>query len=87
IDATDGKPSYRMGGLTCLAGDFMGDYSFDQALEVGSTIVFDDMIHYTMVKTTTFNGVGLPDIAIWRDDNTYHRLRRFGYESYKDRLG
>lgn len=87
IDATDGKPSYRMGGLTCLAGDFMGDYSFDQVLEVGSTIVFDDMIHYTMVKTTTFNGVGLPDIAIWRDDNTYHRLRRFGYESYKDRLG
>ncbi|HRI29876.1 MAG TPA: carboxynorspermidine decarboxylase, partial [Chitinophagales bacterium] len=54
-DAVAGKPTYRMGGMTCLAGDFMGDYSFDLPLQIGDTIVFDDMIHYTMVKTTTFN--------------------------------
>jgi len=86
-DPTKGKPSYRMGGMTCLAGDFMGDYSFEQPLSVGDTIVFDDMIHYTMVKTTTFNGVNLPDIGIWQENNRYRLIRNFGYESYKDRLG
>ncbi len=53
--------------MTCLAGDFMGDYSFDKPLEIGDKIVFDDMIHYTMVKTTTFNGVNLPSIGIWKE--------------------
>ncbi|QQS28721.1 MAG: carboxynorspermidine decarboxylase [Sphingobacteriales bacterium] len=86
-DPTKGKPTYRMGGMTCLAGDFMGDYSFEQPLSVGDTIVFDDMIHYTMVKTTTFNGVNLPDIGIWQENNRYRLIRNFGYESYKDRLG
>lgn len=86
-DPTKGKPTYRMGGMTCLAGDFMGDYSFEQPLSVGDTIVFDDMIHYTMVKTTTFNGVNLPDIGIWQKNNRYRLIRNFGYESYKDRLG
>jgi carboxynorspermidine decarboxylase len=86
-DPIAGKPTYRMGGMTCLAGDYVGDYSFDQALQIGDTIVFDDMIHYTMVKTTTFNGVGLPSIGIWRENNTFDLLRSFGYESYKDRLG
>ena len=86
-DPIAGKPTYRMGGMTCLAGDYVGDYSFDQALQIGDTIVFDDMIHYTMVKTTTFNGVGLPSIGVWRENNTFDLLRRFGYESYKDRLG
>ncbi|OWY24374.1 carboxynorspermidine decarboxylase [Sphingobacteriales bacterium UPWRP_1] len=85
-DAIAGKPTYRMGGMTCLAGDFMGDYSFDQPLHIGDTIVFDDMIHYTMVKTTTFNGVNLPSIGIWQPDDTFKLVRNFGYESYKDRL-
>ncbi|WP_460636407.1 carboxynorspermidine decarboxylase [Larkinella harenae] len=81
-----GKPTYRFGGMTCLAGDFMGDYSFDEPLKVGDRIVFDDMIHYTMVKTTTFNGVNLPSIGIWKENNTFQLVKTYGYESFKDRL-
>ncbi|WP_080241116.1 carboxynorspermidine decarboxylase [Spirosoma rigui] len=81
-----GKPTYRLGGMTCLAGDFMGDYSFDKPLAVGDKIVFDDMIHYTMVKTTTFNGVNLPSIGVWTTDNQFNLIRSYGYESFKDRL-
>lgn len=81
-----GKPTYRLGGMTCLAGDFMGDYSFDEPLAVGDQIVFDDMIHYTMVKTTTFNGVNLPSIGIWQEDESFQLVKTFGYESFKDRL-
>ena len=81
-----GLPTYRLGGMTCLAGDFMGDYSFDQPLEVGDKLVFEDMIHYTMVKTTTFNGVNLPSIGIWQKDNTFRLVRSFGYESFKEHL-
>ena len=82
----EGKPTYRLGGMTCLAGDFMGDYSFDAPLEIGSQIVFEDMIHYTMVKTTTFNGVNLPSIGIWQTDNTFRLIKQYGYENFKDRL-
>ena len=82
----DGKPTYRMGGMTCLAGGFMGDYSFDHPLHIGDSIVFDDMIHYTMVKTSTFNGVPLPSIGIWKEDDTFQLVKKFGYETYKDRL-
>ena len=81
-----GKPTYRLGGMTCLAGDFMGDYSFDQPLKVGDRLVFEDMIHYTMVKTTTFNGVGLPAIGIHKEDGSFDLVREYGYESFKDRL-
>ena len=81
-----GKPTYRLGGMTCLAGDSMGDYSFDNPLEIGDRIIFDDMIHYTMVKTTTFNGVNLPSIGIWRPNNRFDLVRSYGYESFKDRL-
>ena len=81
-----GKPTYRMGGMTCLAGDFMGDYSFDRELEAGDKIIFEDMIHYTMVKTTTFNGVNLPSIGIVRSDRVFQLIKTFGYESFKDRL-
>lgn len=81
-----GKPTYRLGGMTCLAGDFMGDYSFDKPLEIGDKIIFDDMIHYTMVKTTTFNGVNLPSIGIWRANDQFDLVRSYGYESFKDRL-
>ncbi len=87
-DAMLGKPVYRMGGGTCLAGDYMGmgDYSFEQELQVGDRVVFDDMIHYTMVKTTYFNGVKHPSIGIWKEDGQLLLLREFGYEDYKGKL-
>jgi carboxynorspermidine decarboxylase len=85
-EPVEGKPTYRLGGMTCLAGDFMGDYSFDKPLAIGDMLVFDDMIHYTMVKTTTFNGVNLPSIGIWQTDDTFRLVKQYGYESFKDRL-
>ena len=85
-EPVEGKPTYRLGGMTCLAGDHMGDYSFDKPLNVGDRIVFDDMIHYTMVKTTTFNGVNLPAIGMVQTDGTFKLIREYGYESFKDRL-
>lgn len=86
METVYGKPTYRFGGLTCLAGDFYGDYSFDLPLEIGDVIIFEDMIHYTMVKSTTFNGVNLPDIGMINVNNQYIPLKHFGYESFKDRL-
>jgi carboxynorspermidine decarboxylase len=85
-EPVEGKPTYRLGGMTCLAGDYMGDYSFDEPLKVGDTLVFDDMIHYTMVKTTTFNGVGLPSIGIWHEDQTFELVKSFGYEVFKEKI-
>lgn len=81
-----GKPTYRFGGMTCLAGDYYGDYSFETPLSIGDEIIFEDMIHYTMVKTTTFNGVNLPDIGMIDKQGIYKRFKHFGYESFKDRL-
>jgi carboxynorspermidine decarboxylase len=81
-----GKHNYRMGGMTCLAGDFMGDYAFDEPLKIGDTLVFEDMIHYTMVKTTTFNGVGLPSIGVWRENQSFELHKSFGYEVFKEKL-
>lgn len=79
--------TYRLGGLTCLAGDVIGDYSFDRPLEVGDRLIFTDMAHYTMVKTTTFNGVRHPSIATFEPETgTMRAVRRFGYEDYKNRL-
>lgn len=77
--------TYRMGGNSCLSGDFCGDWSFKQPLLIGDTVVFEDMIHYTMVKTTFFNGVTHPSIGIWKADNTFQLVRKFGYEDYKMR--
>lgn len=85
-DEVIGKPTYRMGGNSCLAGDFMGNWSFDQPLKVGDRVVFNDMIHYTMVKTCTFNGVKHPSIGVWNDQKGFILLREFGYEDYKNRL-
>lgn len=79
--------TYRFGGPTCLSGDIIGDYSFDAPLNVGDQIVFHDMAHYTMVKTTTFNGVPLPSISIMRDGGTVELVRKFGYKNFKIRLG
>lgn len=89
IGATDpvpGKPTYRMGGNSCLSGDFYGDWSFDEPLKIGDRIVFEDMIHYTMVKTTMFNGVTHPSIGIWTKDGEFKLVREFGYEDYKGRM-
>lgn len=78
---------YRLGGMTCLAGDVIGDYSFDHPLQPGQRLMFDDMAHYTMVKTTTFNGIPLPSIALWdsRSDDL-QVIRSFDYTDFKTRL-
>jgi len=87
VEVTDESHTYRLGGLTCLAGDVMGDYSFEKPLAVGDRIVFEDMAHYTMVKTTTFNGTQLPAIAIWNSTTDELRIvREFGYDEFKCRL-
>ena len=85
-DPVAGRPTYRLGGMTCLAGDYMSEYSFEKPLKIGDTIIFDDMIHYTMVKTTTFNGVGLPSIGIWHEDETFELVKSFGFESFKEKI-
>jgi len=76
---------YRLGGPTCLAGDIMGDYSFDAPLKIGDKLIFEDMIHYTIVKNTTFNGVKLPDLAVLHKDGRYEVTSQFGYDEYKRR--
>lgn len=79
--------TYRLGGMTCLAGDVIGDYSFPKPLKVGDKLIFHDMAIYSMVKTTTFNGVQLPDIVIYEPkDESFRLVKRFGYEDYKGRL-
>ncbi len=82
-----GKPTYRMGGNSCLSGDFIGYWSFDAPLKQGDKIVFEDMMHYTLVKTTMFNGVPHPAIALWNEAEGLKVVREFGYEDYKDRMG
>lgn len=78
--------TYRLGGLSCLAGDYMEAYDFGKELHIGDQVVFEDMIHYTMVKTTMFNGVAHPAIATWTENNELIVHRKFGYEDYKGRL-
>jgi len=85
-DERPGKPTYRMGGISCLAGDSMGSWSFDRELKSGDRIVFEDMIHYTTVKTTMFNGVRHPSIALWNEKSGLRLIREFGYEDYRSRL-
>ena len=84
--AFEKKYTYRLGGNTCLAGDIIGDYSFDEPLNVGDRIILEDMINYTMVKTTTFNGIKLPSIIIKNKDNSYKVIKNFCYNDYKSRL-
>ena len=86
FDPIPGKPVYRMGGNSCLSGDFYASWSFDKELQVGDRIVFEDMIHYTTVKTTMFNGVTHPGIGLWTKDERFQLIRRFGYEDYKSRM-
>ena len=86
-DPVEGKPTYRMGGNSCLSGDYVGEWSFDKELKVGDRIVFLDMIHYTIVKTTMFNGVTHPSLAIHDAKHGLRVVRTFGYEDYKNRMG
>ena len=81
-----GKPIYRLGGCSCLAGDVMGSWLFEHELEVGESIIFEDMNHYTTVKTTMFNGITHPSIALLHADGTLETLREYGYEDYRDRM-
>ena len=85
-DAVAGKPTYRIGGNSCLSGDYMGDWSFDRPLAVGDRLIFEDMIHYTIVKTTMFNGIPHPSLAMWSADDRLVMFREFGYEDYKNRM-
>jgi carboxynorspermidine decarboxylase len=86
IPDDSGKHVYRLGGISCLSGDFMSEYSFEEKLKPGSKLVLMDMMHYTMVKTSTFNGVTHPSIAIWRLDGKLDIIKRFGYKDFKNRL-
>lgn len=80
------SPVYRIGGNSCLSGDFMGYWRFDHELQIGETLVFEDMIHYTTVKTTMFNGIGHPSIGMLHEDGTFELFRRYTYEDYRDRM-
>jgi carboxynorspermidine decarboxylase len=86
FEPEEGKPTYRMGGNSCLSGDYVGFWSFDKELKPGERIIFEDMIHYTMVKTTFFNGVNHPSIGSWNDQSGFRMIRQFGYEDYKNKL-
>ena len=85
-DPEEGDIRWRMGGNCCLAGDYKGDWAFDKEPSIGGRIVFEDMIHYTMVKTTMFNGVSHPAIAIWKKNDKLQMIREFGYEDFKNRM-
>lgn len=81
-----GEYIYRIGGLSCLAGDYMPEYGFSRKIQIGDRLVFEDMMHYTMVKTTMFNGLRHPSIGIIKEDGTQEVIRTFTYEDYKGRL-
>jgi len=85
-DDVEGKPTYRIGGNSCLSGDYMGDWSFDKPLEVGDKVIFEDMIHYTIVKTSMFNGIPHPSLALWSKEDELVLYRSFGYDDYKNRM-
>lgn len=77
---------YRLGGNSCLSGDFMGSWRFDHELQIGETIILEDMLHYTTVKTNTFNGISHPAIALQHLDGSIEVLRKYGYEDYRNRM-
>lgn len=87
LGAKDGAGyRYRMGGASCMAGDYMGDWSFDRELKIGDKIVFEDMIHYTTVKTTMFNGIDHPSLGIWEEGRGFRLIKSFDYQDYRGRL-
>lgn len=86
MEEATAENTYRLGGNSCLSGDYMGSWRFARPLSVGDRIIFEDMIHYTTVKTNMFNGIGHPSIGMLREDGKVEILRRFGYEDYKNRM-
>lgn len=86
VEPAAGLPSYRLGGNSCLSGDYKGDWTFEKPLQPGDRLTLEDMNHYTTVKTTMFNGISHPDISITRADGSVELLRRFDYEDYKNRM-
>ncbi len=78
--------TYRFGGATCLAGDIIGDYSFDHELKIGDKLIFEDMAIYSMVKNNTFNGMALPSIMLLKEDGSIINVKSFGYSDFKERL-
>ena len=81
------KPfTYRLGSQTCLAGDMIGEYSFDKPLQIGDRLIFEDMAIYSMVKNNTFNGMPLPSIAVMDENDEIELIKKFGYEDFKERL-
>lgn len=85
-DPEEGERGYRMGGNSCLSGDYYGEWCFPEPLKVGQRIVFEDMIHYTTVKTTMFNGVSHPSLAIYHLNGEVEMLREYGYDDYRSRM-
>lgn len=85
-EPVDVKPTYRVGGVSCLSGDYMSEYSFEKELKTGDRLVFEDMLHYTTVKTTMFNGVRHPDMCILHESGMLKVVKRFKYEDYKERM-
>ena len=85
-EAGEKKYTYRLSSRTCLAGDVIGDYSFDTEINIGDRLVFEDMAIYSMVKNNTFNGMPLPDIALMHDEENCEVIKRFGYADFKMRL-
>ena len=81
-----GENIYRLGGNSCLSGDWMQSWKFDHALQIGETVIFEDMIHYTTVKTCTFNGITHPDICLLKKNGELQVLRHFDYQDYKNRM-
>ena len=88
IDITDSnhKYLYRLGGNSCLSGDFMSSWLFDHELQIGEEVIFEDMIHYTTVKTNTFNGISHPSIGMLHENGELEILRQFTYEDYRNRM-
>ena len=86
INPKEGDYIYRLGGNSCLSGDFMGSWRFDHPLQVGDKVIFEDMIHYTTVKTNTFNGITHPSLALLHSNGELEILRKYGYEDYKNRM-
>ncbi len=87
MDEAEAGHTYRLGGPSCLAGDVIGDYTWDKPLEIGQRFAFLDQAHYSMVKTNTFNGVPLPTIALWNSETDALKIiKQFGYDDFKDRL-
>jgi carboxynorspermidine decarboxylase len=81
------RHDYILGGKTCMTGDVIGRYAFDRPLRPGDRLVFGDMMQYSFVKNTTFNGTPLPDLAVLREDGRFEVVKSFGYEDFRSRLG